>query len=187
MAKRNPIPADINKRRFRFKIDVGNLRWNLRRMVIINKFCPQHMVALRYITESEIVEAAKMANIYDFIVSLPQGFKTVIGERGTRLSGGERQRIVLARALARNPSILVLDEATSALDQESEAAIKSMLAKLKGKVTVLIIAHRLSSVADVDELLVIDGGRVIERGAPDALLQDPRSYFYKMSQLGNVG
>src|SRR3989344_3965196 len=131
------------------------------------------------LTESEIVEAAKMANIYDFIVSLPQGFKTVIGERGTRLSGGERQRIVLARALSRKPSVLVLDEATSALDQESEAVIKSTLLKLKGKVTMIVVAHRLSSVMGADQIAVIDRGHIIETGPPVKLIKDSNSYFYK--------
>ncbi len=133
-----------------------------------------------------IVEAAKMANIYDFIRSLPHGFDTVVGERGTRLSGGERQRIALARALARAPSVLVLDEATSALDAESEAMIKEALRRLKGEITILIIAHRMSTVMDVDEIYVIDKGILREHGVPEELLLDPHSYFSKISRLGTV-
>lgn len=138
------------------------------------------------VSGEKIVESVKMANIDKLVASLPQGLETVIGERGTNLSGGERQRIVLARALARDPDILVLDEATSSLDQESEEAIKNTLLKIKGKVTIIIIAHRLSSISDADRLVVIDHGFVVEEGVPCELLKNPNSYFYRMSELGQV-
>jgi len=130
-----------------------------------------------------IISAAKKANIYEFIQSLPEGFRTVVGERGTALSGGERQRIVLARVLVRNPEFLILDEATSALDSESEFAIKKALEGLRGKITILIIAHRLATIMDVDRILVLQEGRIVEEGRPEELLRNQGSYFYRMSHL----
>ena len=135
------------------------------------------------ISQEDIIEAAKMANIYEFIQSLPYQFETVVGERGVRLSGGQRQRIALARVLARNPEILILDEATSALDNESEAAIQKAIESLKGKVTVIAIAHRLSTILDFDKVLVLDSGKIIEQGAPRELLKDASSQFYKVYNL----
>ncbi|OHA20650.1 MAG: hypothetical protein A2836_02210 [Candidatus Taylorbacteria bacterium RIFCSPHIGHO2_01_FULL_45_63] len=138
------------------------------------------------ISDEEMIEVAKMANIYNLIMSLPKKFDTVIGERGTRLSGGERQRITLARALARKPSILILDEATSSLDAVSEGLIKEALNRLKGKITMIIIAHRPSTLEYVDTIIALDHGKIIERGTPNALLADPSSYFSKVSKQGNV-
>lgn len=129
--------------------------------------------------EEDIVLAAITANIHEFIQTLPDGYDTVVGERGTRLSGGQRQRIVLARALARHPRILILDEATSALDNESEALIQKAIEKLKGKTTVIVIAHRLSTVMISDKLVVLENGRVIEEGSPKELLKKKDSYFFK--------
>lgn len=137
------------------------------------------------ITDRDIEEAARMANIYDFIQDLPEKFSTILGERGIRLSVGQRQRIVLARILARKPKILVLDEATSALDNESEIKIQKVIENLKGRVTVLVIAHRLSTVLDSDNLLVLEGGKIIEQGRPGELLKDKDSYFYKMYNIRN--
>lgn len=135
------------------------------------------------IKEANIIKAAKMANIYDFVKKLPSGFQTKVGERGARFSGGERQRIVLARALARNPKILILDEATSALDNESELLIKKSIEQLKGKMTIITIAHRLSTVKSVDKLFALEGGQITEEGPPDKLLKDKDSYFYKVHNL----
>lgn len=135
------------------------------------------------VTEKDMIEAAHMSNIYDFIDSLPEKFATVVGERGILLSGGQRQRIILARVLARHPQILVLDEATSALDNESEFLIQKAIETLKGSVTVLAIAHRLSTVTISDKLLVLDNGRIVEEGAPEKLLQDKDSYFFKVYNL----
>lgn len=135
------------------------------------------------LTKEDITEAARAANIYDFIVRQPLGWQTNVGERGNRLSGGERQRIALARALARKPEVLILDEATSALDNESEQLIKKAIAGLRGKVTLIVIAHRLSTIADADSLVVLEGGRVKESGRPEELLQNKGSYFSKVSKL----
>ncbi len=135
------------------------------------------------LTQEEIREAAKKANIYDFVMSLEKGFETVVGDRGIALSAGQRQRIVLARALARNPSVLLLDEATSALDNESELLIQKSIESLRGRVSVFIVAHRLSTVLNADRVLVLDRGKIVEEGAPRKLLEDPASYFSKMYHL----
>lgn len=132
------------------------------------------------LTSEDITEAAKQANIHDFVTGLPEGYQTVVGDRGVLLSGGQRQRIVLARALAGQPSLLILDEATSALDHESEALIHSSIRALRGKVTVLVIAHRPSTVSDADALLVLSRGKIVEQGSPDELMAKQNSYFYKM-------
>ncbi|QQG46234.1 MAG: ABC transporter ATP-binding protein [Candidatus Niyogibacteria bacterium] len=135
------------------------------------------------LNKEDIIDAAKLANIYDFIQALPDGFETVVGERGMRLSGGERQRVVLARALVRKPQILILDEATSSLDNESELLIQRAVEKLRGKMTIIVIAHRLSTVENSDKLVVLENGRVSEAGAPTELLRDKHSYFFKVYNL----
>lgn len=137
------------------------------------------------ISRQDIKEAAKLANTLDFINSLPQKFATVIGERGIMLSGGQRQRIILARALARRPQILVLDEATSALDSESESLIQKSIEGLKGTITVLAIAHRLSTVKISDRIIVLDKGKIIEEDSPEELLKNKDSYFFKVYNLRN--
>lgn len=134
------------------------------------------------VTKEDIERAARQANIYDFIIGLSEGFQTTTGDRGVMLSGGQRQRIALARALASKPSLLILDEATSALDHESEKLIHESIRALHGKVTVLIIAHRLSTVAEADTILVLGHGRIVENGAPQELLKNHDSYFYKMQR-----
>lgn len=134
-------------------------------------------------TDEQVIEAARKANILDVVQSLPQGFETVIGERGTNLSVGQRQRLIIARVLARQPSVLVLDEATSALDNESERQIQKVIEALKGSVTVVIVAHRLSTVMHADRIMVLSDGRLVEQGSPAALLADQQSYFHKVSNL----
>ncbi|MBI5655057.1 ABC transporter ATP-binding protein [Candidatus Uhrbacteria bacterium] len=135
------------------------------------------------VTEADMVEAAKKANIHEFIESLPNKYATVIGERGVLLSAGQRQRIIIARILARSPQILILDEATSALDNESEMQIQEVMENLKGKITVLIIAHRLTTIMHADRLMVLEGGKIIEEGRPDELLANKDSYFHKVSNI----
>ncbi|MGC9605521.1 MAG: ABC transporter ATP-binding protein [Minisyncoccia bacterium] len=135
------------------------------------------------LSKQDLVKAAKMANIYDVIENLPQGFDTVIGERGVLLSAGQRQRIIIARVLARKPELLILDEATSALDNQSEMEIQKVIDGLKGKLTVFVIAHRLSTVVNADQLLVLEKGRIVERGKPQDLLADKSSYFHRLYNL----
>ena len=120
--------------------------------------------------EAEVIEAARTAEAWEFVQTLPQGLDTEVGERGVRLSGGQRQRLSLARALLKSPPILVLDEATSAVDNETEAAIQRSLAKIGHGRTVIMIAHRLSTIVHADEIVVIEGGRVVEQGNHAELL-----------------
>lgn len=122
-------------------------------------------------TLDEVIEAARAAHVHDFIVGLPEKYDTQVGERGVKLSGGEKQRIAIARALLKNPPILVFDEATSALDTRAERAIQEELDRLARDRTTLVIAHRLSTVVDADEILVLEHGRVVERGRHDELLK----------------
>ena len=127
-------------------------------------------------TQDDIESAARAANAHEFIALLPQGYDTVLGERGTRLSGGQRQRIAIARALLRNPPILILDEATSALDTESERLVQQAVEELMAHRTVLVIAHRLSTIRRATQILVLDGGEIVERGTHDELLAHGGTY-----------
>jgi ATP-binding cassette, subfamily B, bacterial MsbA len=122
-------------------------------------------------TREQVEAAAEAANAARFITALPNGYDTMLGERGTRLSGGQRQRIAIARALLRDPPILILDEATSALDTESERLVQQAIERLMHHRTVLVIAHRLATVRDADEIVVLDAGRVVQRGTHEELLQ----------------
>jgi len=122
-------------------------------------------------TRDQVVAAAEAANAGGFIGQLPEGYQTVVGERGTRLSGGQRQRIAIARALLRDPPILILDEATSALDTESERLVQQAIDRLMRQRTVLVIAHRLATVREADEIVVLEEGRVVQRGSHEELLQ----------------
>jgi len=121
-------------------------------------------------TDEEVEAAARAARIHDLIASLPDGYDTIVGERGYRFSGGEKQRIAIARTILRNPPILLLDEATSALDTETERAVQEALDDLAEGRTTVAIAHRLSTIRDADQILVIDGGRIVERGTHEDLL-----------------
>jgi len=127
-------------------------------------------------TQEEVIAAAKAAHIHDFIQSLPQGYDTGVGERGLKLSGGEKQRVAIARTLLKNPPILVFDEATSALDTRTEKVIQAELAEIARDRTTLVIAHRLSTIVDADEILVLDHGRVVERGTHAELLEQRGRY-----------
>jgi ATP-binding cassette, subfamily B, heavy metal transporter len=121
-------------------------------------------------SEAEVVEAARAAHIHDFIASLPDGYESGVGERGLKLSGGEKQRVAIARALLKNPRILIFDEATSALDSKSEKAIQAELERIAVGRTTLVIAHRLSTVMDADQIVVMAQGRIVERGTHRELL-----------------
>jgi len=127
-------------------------------------------------TREEIIVAAQAAHIHDFIESLPQGYDTMVGERGLKLSGGEKQRVAIARAILKNPAILIFDEATSALDSKSEKAIQAELRAIAQNRTTLVIAHRLSTVVDADQILVMDQGKIVERGTHRELLAQNRLY-----------
>ncbi|HEV2786477.1 MAG TPA: ABC transporter ATP-binding protein [Solirubrobacteraceae bacterium] len=121
-------------------------------------------------SDQELVEAARAARIHDLVAALPDGYDTVVGERGYRFSGGEKQRIAIARTILRNPPVLVLDEATSALDSETERAVQEALDRLAEGRTTIAIAHRLSTIRDADEIVVLHGGRIVERGGHDELM-----------------
>jgi len=131
---------------------------------------PGDLQSVEEVPMEAIVAAAKQANAHDFILSFPDGYDTVVGERGVRLSGGQKQRIAIARALLLNPKLLVLDEATSALDAESEGIVQEAIDNAMKNRTVLVIAHRLSTVRNADVVVVMDGGRIVERGTHDSLL-----------------
>lgn len=137
-------------------------------------------------TTEEIAEAARRANIDTFIESLPQGYDTVVGERGSRLSGGQKQRVAIARVFLKNPKILILDEATSALDNESEEAVQESLEELARGRTTIIIAHRLSTIKHADEIATVEHGRVVERGTHEELLARGGTYarYYRMQFEG---
>ncbi|MGI6537158.1 MAG: ABC transporter ATP-binding protein [Caldicoprobacterales bacterium] len=133
-------------------------------------------------TWEEVVEAAKIADAHDFIMEMPEGYNTIIGERGTGLSGGQKQRIAIARAVIKNPAILIMDDCTSAVDMETEHKIQQALDKVRRNRTTFIIAHRVSSVRKADEILILDGGRIVERGNHEELMALKGRYYEMVKQ-----
>ncbi|MEH7180539.1 ABC transporter ATP-binding protein [Neobacillus vireti] len=138
------------------------------------------MIVASDATEKQIWEALEFSSAAEFVSKLPEGLDTIIGDRGIKLSGGERQRLVLARAILRNPSILILDEATSALDSENEVKIQEALTRLKGKLTIIVIAHRLSTIKNADQVIVLDRGQIIQKGHFGQLAKDRKGVFNKL-------
>jgi ATP-binding cassette, subfamily B, bacterial MsbA len=134
-------------------------------------------------TENQVIEAAKVANAHTFVSQLQDGYQTLIGDRGGRLSGGQRQRLSIARAVLKNPPILILDEATSALDTESEKLVQEALTHLMQNRTTLVIAHRLSTIQHADEILVINKGKIVERGTHEELLQNENGFYRKLNSM----
>ncbi|MGL6146304.1 MAG: ABC transporter ATP-binding protein, partial [Macrococcoides caseolyticum] len=139
-------------------------------------------------TEAEMIQAAKLANAHDFIMSLPDGYDTEVGERGVKLSGGQKQRVAISRVFLKNPPILILDEATSALDLESEAVIQEALESLSQDRTTVIVAHRLSTITHADKIVVVQDGEIVEMGTHHELMQKHEHYYnlYSIQNLESV-
>ena len=138
-------------------------------------------------TDEEIIEASKKAYCYDFIMNLKDGFNTLVGERGVKLSGGQRQRIAIARAILKNSKILILDEATSALDSITEKQIQEALKELMKDKTVIAVAHRLSTLNNMDRIITLDKGKIVEDGTREELLQHENGLFRKMWDMQKDG
>jgi ABC-type multidrug transport system fused ATPase/permease subunit len=134
-------------------------------------------------TDEEIIAAAKQANAFDFVNSFPDKFDTLVGERGIQLSGGQRQRIAIARAVLKNPSILILDEATSSLDSESEHLVQEALDKLMKGRTSIVIAHRLATIRNADKIVVLQKGEIKESGTHQELMKVENGFYQKLSKM----
>jgi subfamily B ATP-binding cassette protein MsbA len=163
------------------KVELGSLR-NLMGIVtqetILFNDTVWNNIAYGYenAAESRIYEAAKAANAHSFIMATPEGYQTIIGDRGVKLSGGEKQRLAIARALFKNPPILIFDEATSSLDSESEALVQEAIDRLMKGRTVFVIAHRLSTIQNVDKIVVLEHGRIVQMGDHKSLLEQGGLY-----------
>jgi len=137
-------------------------------------------------SDEEIIKAAKSANAHDFILEFPQGYDTIVGERGMKLSGGQKQRIAIARAIIKKPAILILDEATSALDNISEASVQEAIEKISEDRTVIVIAHRLSTIINADKIVVLEDGRVMEEGTYEELMKRKGVYWSLYKTQKNI-
>ena len=138
-------------------------------------------------TDGEVQAAARLAHVHDLVMSMPDGYRTLVGERGLKLSGGEKQRVAIARTILKNPSIFLFDEATSALDSHTEREIQANLREVSQGRTTLIIAHRLSTIADADEIIVLGDGRIVERGRHAALLARGGAYAAMWEKQAHAG
>lgn len=130
-----------------------------------------------------MVEAAKLANAHGFISALPEGYSTRVGERGVQLSGGQKQRVAIARAVLKNPAILLLDEATSALDAESERVVQQALDRLMKNRTTVVVAHRLSTIKNADQISVLQDGKIVEQGTHSSLVENKEGSYFKLISL----
>jgi ATP-binding cassette subfamily B (MDR/TAP) protein 8 len=172
-------------------LDVIDPSWLRRQIGYINQepvlFATSIRENIRYgrpdATEEDVISAAQKANAHAFIEGFPEGYETLVGERGVTMSGGQRQRIAIARAILKNPSILILDEATSALDTQSEKLVQDALEKLMGGRTVLVIAHRLSTIQNADVIVVMSKGNILEVGTHKELMKKKARYFSLYNQL----
>jgi ATP-binding cassette subfamily B protein/subfamily B ATP-binding cassette protein MsbA len=162
----------INIKKFRIA-DLRSLIGNVNQDAILfnDSFFNNISFGVKDATMEQVVEAAKIANAHDFIMESENGYETSVGDRGCRISGGQRQRISIARAILKNPDILILDEATSALDTESERLVQEALERLMKSRTTIAIAHRLSTIKNADEICVLHEGRIVERGTHEQLLE----------------
>jgi len=152
--------------------------------ILFNETIRNNIVfGMENISEEQIIEAAKSANAYDFILGAEKGFDTVVGERGLKLSGGQKQRLAIARALLRNPQILILDEATSSLDSESEIQVQNAIDKLMINRTSIVVAHRLSTVKNADKMVVLDKGKIVQMGTHEELIKIQNGIYKKLYDL----
>jgi subfamily B ATP-binding cassette protein MsbA len=151
--------------------------------ILFNDTIANNIAFAEEVSQEEIQEAAKIANAHDFILKTENQYQTNVGDRGMKLSGGQRQRMTIARAVLRNPPILILDEATSALDVESEKLVQDALYKLMKNRTSLVIAHRLSTIQDADKILVLKHGEIIEEGTHEGLLTQEDGYYKRLTSV----
>lgn len=168
-------------------IDITHLRRSIgivsQEPVLFNYTIKENLIygLVNEVSNERLVQVCKEANIHDFIHGLPNGYDTMVGERGTQLSGGQKQRIAIARALIRNPVILLLDEATSALDTQSEKVVQEAIDSARMGRTCIIIAHRLSTIVNADKIVVISDGKVVETGKHEQLLLK-EGYYYRLTK-----
>ena len=171
--------TDIREHRVK---DLRALIGNVNQEAILFNDTIFNNIAFEGATMEQVIEAAKIANAHDFIMEKEEGYQTNIGDRGAKLSGGQRQRISIARAILKNPPILILDEATSALDTESEKLVQEALDRLTGSRTTIAIAHRLSTIKNANEICVMHEGRIVERGKHEELLQ-LNGYYKRLNDM----